>query len=199
MAHSEKIRVIVLKSIKYGEADLVLNVLTPQGGKLGCLARGARKSKKRFGGGVLEPTHFIEVVLRPSPRADGLATLEDAKLIEGFEGLRTSYERLEAGLAILEMTDRISQAGDSGSQHLFDLLGNGLKILQTASSIERTKTQFILKLLYQQGVLEAEPWMGIFLKTSLVDIEKTDAVITPAQQRWVTEQIETYLKTAERN
>ena len=199
MAQSEKIRVIVLKSIKYGEADLVLNVLTPQGGKIGCLARGARKSKKRFSGGVLEPTHFIEIVMRPSSRPDGLATIEDAKIIESFDGIRSSYDRLEAALSLLEMADRIAQAGDAESRSLFDLLGNGLKVLQTTSSIERTKVHFILKLLYSQGVLESETWMEIFLKTSLVDMEKIHAIITPQQQRWVLEQMQTYLKTAERS
>lgn len=197
--HVEKLRAIVLRRIKYGESDLVLHVLSPSGGKVSCLAKGALKSKRRFGGGVLEPTHFIEMELRPSPRADGLATLEEAHMIESFEGLRSSYERLEVALALIDMVDRVAQPGDAGSQHLFDLLGNGLRALQTATSPEILRAQFSLKLLYHQGVLETEPWMAPFLKTPLKIPEGAGVPSpTPGQQRWIHEQIEVYLKTAER-
>lgn len=199
MAALEKLRAIVLKRTKYGEGDLILHVLSPQGAKISCLARGALKSKRRFGGGVLEPTHYIEMLLRPSPRADAMGTLEEAKLIEGFDALRSSYERLDAGLALVDTVDRISQPGDTSSQHLFDLLGNGLRILQTAANVEKTRAHFMLKLLYQQGVLEAEPWMAPFLQAPLAESDNAAIpAVTPSQQRWIHEQVETYLKTAER-
>lgn len=199
MAAIEKLRAIILKRTKYGEGDLILHALTPQGGKVSCLARGALKSKKRFGGGVLEPTHYVEMLLRPSPRADGLGNLEEAKLIEGFDALRGSYERLDAGLAFVDTVDRISQPGDTSSQHLFDLLGNGLRAMQTAPNIEKARAHFMLKLLYHQGVLEPEAWMASYLHAplSIADGEALPAV-TPAQQRWIQEQVDTYLKTAER-
>lgn len=199
MSNVEKTRALVLKRTKYGEADLVLHALTPQGAKISCMARGALKSKRRFGGGVLEPTHYIEMLIRPSPRADGLGSLEEAKLIDGFEGLRSSYERLDTALSLVDTIDRICQPGDTGSNHLFDLLGNGLRILQTTRDIDRTKVHFLLKLLYHQGVLEAENWMGPFLSAPLSagDEAKLPAV-TGAQQKWMQEQVETYLKTAER-
>lgn len=196
--HVEKQKAIILKRTKYGEADLILNVLSPEGGKISCVAKAALKSRKRFGGGVLEPTHFVEMILRPNPRADALASVEEARLIEGFDGLRTSFDRLDTGLALVEMIDRIAQAGDSGSHHLFDLLGNGLRGLQKARSVESFRAQFGLKLLYHQGVLEVEPWMGPYLKAPLASPSDDLHEISPAQQRWVHEQIETYLKTAER-
>ena len=200
MAALEKHRAIVLKRTKYGEADLILHLLTPQGGTVSCLARGALKSKRRFAGGILEPTHYIEIVLRPSPRADGLGHLEEAKLLDGFDQVRTSYEKIETALSMVEMVDKIAQPGDTASNHLFDLLGNGLRGLQLTEEVQNFRVQFMLKLLYHQGVLDAEPWMGPFLKGSLlkgetaIDLPK----VTVSQQRWVEEQVSTYLKTAER-
>ena len=199
MAHLDKLRALVLKRTKYGESDLVLHMLTPQGGKISALARGALKSKRRFGGGILEPTHFIEVVLRPSPRADGMATLEEAKMVDAFDGLRTSYDRLDAALALVDTVNRIAQDGDTASAHLFDLLGNGLRNLQIAPNVESFRVQFSLKVLYHQGVLEVENWMGPFLKAPLSGTpEPALPIVTPGQQKWIFEQIEVYLKTAER-
>ncbi|MBX2994021.1 MAG: DNA repair protein RecO [Bdellovibrionaceae bacterium] len=199
MAALEKIRFFILKRTKFSEADLILQTLTPQGGKLSCLARGALKSKKRFNGGVLEPTHFVEAVIRPSAKADGLATVEEAKLIEAFEGLRTSYDRLETALQVAQIVDKVAQPNDQNSHHLFDLLGHTLRALQTAPSTVATKAQFELKFLYHQGVLEVEPWMGEYLKMSLSDLaSKSAAPLSAPQIKWIDSQIDTYLKTAER-
>jgi len=195
----EKSRFFILKRTKLGEADLVLHALNPQGAKVSCIARGALKSKKRFGGGVLEPTHYIEAVLRPSSKTDGLATLEEAKLLESFDKLRTSYDRLETALQIVEIIDRVAQSGDEHSAHLFDLLGNTMKALETTRSASATKAQFALKFLYRQGVLEPEGWMTAYLKTPLSELdEKKVEPLGAPQIRWIDQQIDVYLKTAER-
>ena len=59
-------RFIILKKMKYGESDLILHAISMQGEKLSFIARGALKSKKRFGGGVLEPTHFVSFTYKQS-------------------------------------------------------------------------------------------------------------------------------------
>lgn len=43
---------LVLRSVGYGEADLIVTLYTRARGRLVALARGARKSKRRFGGGL---------------------------------------------------------------------------------------------------------------------------------------------------
>ncbi len=40
---------LLLRRVEYGESDLVLTLLTQKVGKVSALARGARKSSKRFG------------------------------------------------------------------------------------------------------------------------------------------------------
>lgn len=69
---------LLLRRVEYGEADLVLTLLTQQLGKVSALARGARKSQKRFGG-ALEPMHTLSVELDARPGAE-LFTLLEAKL-----------------------------------------------------------------------------------------------------------------------
>ena len=45
---------IVLRTVDYGEADRVVTLFTREHGKLSALARGARKSVKRFGAASLK-------------------------------------------------------------------------------------------------------------------------------------------------
>ncbi|AFY02668.1 DNA repair protein RecO [Bdellovibrio bacteriovorus] len=162
-------RFIILKKMKYSESDLILHAISTQGEKLSFMARGALKSKKRFGGGVLEPTHFVSLTYKQSAEEGKLHVLQEATLINDFAGLRTDYDRLELALHILECVSKVSQEGDRHSEFLFNLLGHTLRALETAQDPLIVKMHFYLKFLLQQGVVDAEPWMAPFLKTNMAD------------------------------
>lgn len=193
-------RAIVLKRTPFSESDLILHLLNPQGEKVSCFARGALKSKKRFPGGVLEPTHFIEALLKPAKQADGLATIEEARLIDSFSDLRKDYENLESALFCLECVDKIATGGFSHSSSLFDLLGHTLRKLQSSKQPEFIKILFFIKVLYEQGVLEIEPWMSPLLKTKISELTDDSLLlssISSAQKSWIQEQIKNYMKHAQ--
>ena len=84
---------LLLRRVDYGEADLVLTLLTEKLGKVSALARGARKSVKRFGGS-LEPMHTLAVELDERPGAE-LFTLLESKL-------KTPRARIMDSLAAME-------------------------------------------------------------------------------------------------
>lgn len=155
--------------MKYSESDLILHAISPQGEKFSFIARGALKSKKRFGGGVLEPTHFVSLTFKHSKEEGKLHVLQEATLLNDFAGLRQDYDRLELALQILECVSKVSQEGDRNSEFLFNLLGHTLKALETAQDILVVKMHFYLKFLLQQGVVDAESWMAPFLKTTMAD------------------------------
>lgn len=159
----------VLKKTKYSESDLIIQALSHQGERVSFLARGALNSKKRFGGGVLEPTHLVECLYQNSKQENGLKVLKEAKILEAFEFLRKDYDLLELALFALDCVYRVSLEGDQQSQVVFQLLGHFFHCLGQTCDIQILKTQFIIKLLYQQGVLTPEPWMIPYLKTSLHD------------------------------
>jgi DNA repair protein RecO (recombination protein O) len=173
-----KDRFIILKKMKYGEADLILHALSSKGEKVSFMARAALKSKKRFGGGVLEPTHFVEFSYKHNSSEGQLSVLQEAHLINDFHGLRTSYDRLEFALYVLECMAKVSQEGDQHSEFLFNLLGNTLKALEGAEDVAILKMHFYLKFLHQQGVMTADPWMTPFLKTSLA----ASALLAPERE-----------------
>lgn len=164
----DKDKFIILKKMRYSEADLILHALSMRGEKLSFIARGALKSKKRFGGGVLEPTHFVSFTFKKASEQGKLHVLQEAQLLNDFPSLRIDYDRLELALHFLECVSKVSQEGDTSSEFLFNLLGNALKALEISSDILVTKMHFYLKFLFQQGVIQSEPWMGPFLKFSLL-------------------------------
>lgn len=164
-----KNRFIILRKIKYSEADLILHALSPQGEKMSFIARGALRSKKRFGGGVLEPTHFVNLIYKEASEAGQLNVLQEATLINDFAGIRKDYDRLELALHAIECVSKVSQEGDRNSEFLFNLLGHTLKAVEATQDPLILKMHFYLKFLLQQGVINAEPWMASFLKINLAD------------------------------
>ncbi len=154
-----KEKLFILRKIKYGDSDLILSCLTSNGARISLIARGAVKSKKRFGGGMLEPTHYILALYEDkSSKAseNPLHTLKEASLLNAFDGLRTDYSRIELALHFLQMIGDVVREGEIDSEELFNLLGNALKSAETSKNLELLKIHFEVKLLTHQGVLPLE-------------------------------------------
>jgi DNA repair protein RecO (recombination protein O) len=85
---------LLLRRVEYGESDLVVTLLTDTIGRVSALARGARKSVKRFGG-VIEPMHTLRIGYDDRSGAE-LVALREAKLERARPFLVTSLERMQA-------------------------------------------------------------------------------------------------------
>jgi DNA repair protein RecO (recombination protein O) len=103
---SFKTEAVVLRSIRYGEADRVLHLYTAARGRLGAIAKGSRKPRSRFGG-RLEPFFRLDLVLHEG-RGD-LATVTAAHTVEGHPHLRADGPALGAAAracdAVLRLLD----------------------------------------------------------------------------------------------
>lgn len=93
MSKTFKTEAIVLRSIRYGEADRILHLYSREYGRLGAIAKGSRKPKTRFGG-RLEPFFRLALVLHRG-RGD-LHTITSAETVEGFSNLRSSGAGISA-------------------------------------------------------------------------------------------------------
>lgn len=90
---------LVLDRVAYGERDLILTLLTRGHGLVSAMARSARGSRRRFGGGLdLFVVYQARLRLRPPPR---LSALVGADPIRQFPGILEDLARLEAGQAML--------------------------------------------------------------------------------------------------
>jgi DNA repair protein RecO (recombination protein O) len=85
---------LVLRVVHYGEADVILTLLTRALGKVSVMARGARKSTRRFAG-VLEPMHTLTVRIDERSGAD-LLGLGEAKISRTRMHLANDLGRLDA-------------------------------------------------------------------------------------------------------
>jgi len=172
---------IILRKMKYGEADLIIHALSTAGAKKSFIARSALKSKKRFGGGVLEPSHYVLLTYKEKKSDDQLNVLNEAVLIDDFKDIRADYDKLEFGLFMLNCAYHVSQEGDFDSHFLFNLVGHSLRQLGKTTNIQRFKLHFCLKFLFQQGVISVEDWMSPFLKINMSDSEQLDQVSDMAE------------------
>ncbi|HET7417715.1 MAG TPA: DNA repair protein RecO [Solirubrobacterales bacterium] len=101
-----KTEAVVLRSIRYGEADRILHLYSKDRGRIGAIAKGARKPRSRFGG-RLEPFFRLDLILHEG-RGD-LMTVTGATTVDGYPRLRSSGPALTAGAracdAVLRLLD----------------------------------------------------------------------------------------------
>ncbi len=85
---------LLLRRVDYGDSDLVLALFSEKLGRVSALARGARRSTKRFGG-VLEPLHTLSVRF-DEPRSGELFVLREARIVVPRTRLTSDLERMQA-------------------------------------------------------------------------------------------------------
>lgn len=156
-------RFFVLKRISQGDSNFVLKVFSRSYGKLTLIARGAARSVKRFGGGILEPPCLVDGVIKKSSREGQIHLLNEAKLVNAFEGLRKNFDQIETALAFMKSVDRLTEDEDSDSLALFQLLGNSLIALESCTQPNLLKVHFQVRLLALLGVLPRESDYATFL------------------------------------
>lgn len=89
---------LLVRSVPYGEADVVATFFTLTIGKVSAIVRGARRSTKRFGG-ALEPIHELFVTLEDRGRE--LCTLKEARVAVPRLGIVGDLDAMEtAGRAL---------------------------------------------------------------------------------------------------
>ena len=122
---------ILLRSVDYGESDRIVHLLTSDSGRLTAIAKGARRSQKRFPG-TLDVFNHLSIRGRARPRAS-MAFLEQARLISPFLGLRADAARYAMASFLVEMLDRLSPEGIKGpeAEHLFVYATESLGLLET--------------------------------------------------------------------
>ncbi|OFX20795.1 MAG: DNA repair protein RecO [Anaeromyxobacter sp. RBG_16_69_14] len=92
MSDPLKLTGVVLRTVDYGESDRVVALFTEERGKVSAFARGARASRRRFGG-ALEPFTLLRAEARERRSADLLA-LESVSVVRGFGGIRGDLARI---------------------------------------------------------------------------------------------------------
>src|SRR5436190_18953589 len=109
MPGTYKTEAIVLRSIRYGEADRVLHLYSATRGRLGAIAKGSRRPRSRFGG-RLEPFFRLDLVLHQG--RGQLATVTSAATVEGYPRLRSSGAGIGAAARACDAVLRLLDAAE---------------------------------------------------------------------------------------
>jgi DNA repair protein RecO (recombination protein O) len=149
VAGSLKTEGIVLRSLRYGEADRILHLYTPDRGRVSAIAKGVRRAKSRFGG-RLEPFFRIDLVLYEG-RGD-LLTVTSAETVAAHPRLREDAAALDGAARACEAVARVFDDGDP-HRGVYHLLANELALLdgEPALAGRANALAFRLKLLLAAG------------------------------------------------
>jgi DNA repair protein RecO (recombination protein O) len=104
MSNTYKTEAIVLRKLRYGEADSILHLYSQQHGRIGAIAKGVRRSRSRFGG-RLEPFFRLELVLHEG-RGD-LATITSASTVDGYAQLRERADSIDSAAKVGDFVLRL--------------------------------------------------------------------------------------------
>ncbi len=156
-------RALLLRATPYRDSDLVVDLLTPEHGRVATLARGARRSRRRFGG-VLDYFNLLQIELTRG-RGGGLGSLGSVELLGSWDVLRTDVDAYCAGSHLLDLARLGTREGDAAPE-LFRLLLGGLDALQRGAHPASLARVFQVQALARLGYAPAAchcPGCGVAL------------------------------------
>ena len=145
-----KTEAVVLRSIRYGEADRILHLYTPGRGRLAAIAKGVRRTHSRFGA-RLEP--FFRIGIEMHEGRGELLTVTGAQTVDAHPRLRGDGPALHAAARACDAVARIFETAEP-HPHVFNLLCRQLKLLdqQPQAAGRAGSLAFRLKLLHAAGL-----------------------------------------------
>lgn len=156
----------VLRSRNYGESDRILVLLTEDMGKVSAIAKGARRSVKRFAGGALEPFQELAVRLDRKPQYS-LAFLHESRALGSNATLASNLDAFAWASYLTELTE-VMTADRDPCRDLFALYKEVIGRLGR-DLIEPLAHHFVL------GLLERSGWAPDFGVCGICSEPVTDA------------------------
>jgi len=144
---------IVLRSLRYGEADRILHLYTPERGRVGAIAKGVRRIRSRFGG-RLEPFSRVRLICHEG-RGD-LLTVTSVETLDAYARLRDGAATLDCAARACDAVARMFETEDPHPA-VYNLLANELALLAGApeQATHANALAFRLKLLVAAGLAPA--------------------------------------------
>ena len=154
MGRTYKTEAVILRSLRYSEADRILHVYTRERGRIGAIAKGARKTKSRFGA-RLEPLSHAELMLHEG--SGELHTVTGVDLLRSHHAVREQPYRLAVGQIGAEAMLRLFVEPEPNARG-FEAVTRFLDLLDDLPVGEHARLDplglsFQLKLLWLSGYL----------------------------------------------
>ena len=108
---------IVIRTMDYGETNKILTLYTKEFGKIGVMARGAKRPKSRLSS-ISQLFTYGSYLFQKSP---GLGVLNQGEIIDTFRSVRADLTVTSYAVYVLELFDKLTDERVP-STSLFDLL-----------------------------------------------------------------------------
>jgi len=150
-----KTEAVVLRSLRFSEADRILHLYTRERGRIGAIAKGVRKTKSRFGA-RLEPLSHAELMLHEG--SGELHTVTGVELVRSHRAAREEPYRLGVGLIGAEAMLKLFAEPEPNAR-AFEALTRFLDLVDEAqaepasTALDPLALSFQLKLLWLSGYL----------------------------------------------
>ncbi len=142
-----KIEGIVIRSIDYGESNKIITIYSQETGKIGLMARGAKKTNSRLSS-ISQLFTYGHFLYRSSK---GLGTLTQGEIISSFRSIREDLFKTAYSAYIVELLDKLTE-DKQPSASLFSLLYNTLHYINDDYDAEVLTFIFETKMLYVAGI-----------------------------------------------
>ena len=134
----------------YSESSQIVTLFARASGKVRAIAKGSRRPKGRFGGGI-DVLCAGSIIFTPPRGESALATLIEYELTESFPLLRRELLALNCGQYAAELVGQFTADLDP-HEDLYDILTCTLKQLETHQRCELALLNFELNLLREVGL-----------------------------------------------
>jgi len=181
---------IVIRSLHYGESDKILTFLTRDFGKLKGIAKGARRSKKRFQNALGLFSHLRLIFF--DREAMGLVRVESADILHAFPGISEDLRKIYFGNYYLELVNEMAGEREVNTG-AFELLLAFLFDLESNDPKEEWLRMFEIRVLslfgYRPNMVRCglcnKGWEELEERPSLFfSIEKGSLVCDRCSKRW---------------
>ncbi len=176
MPHQEIITpAVVVRTRAFGESDKIVTFLTRDLGKIAGIAKGARRSKRRFVN-VLEPFTHVDVTLRLRQGSD-LAFVNACVLVDAPISIASDLMKFAYASYVLELTDRMVREHEAGPD-TYELVRDALALIESCAAEAGVLRAFELHLLRLTGY---EPELDRCRRCSTAVTSGTTMYVHPAR------------------
>jgi DNA repair protein RecO (recombination protein O) len=145
---SKAVEAIILQVRPYGESDLIIDFFTSHWGRMRGIAKGAKKSKKRFIH-CLEPLNWVSLSLFEKQN-NALVRIDQGELIHPFLGIRKNFVKWGQAAYFCEMIKELFAIGDTNLS-AFELVRESLHVLEQGNRDQEVFGIFQIRLLKIAG------------------------------------------------
>jgi DNA repair protein RecO (recombination protein O) len=136
---------VVLRTMRLGEADRIVTMMTKGHGKVRAVAKGVRRTRSKFGA-RLEPLSHVTMLCWQGRELD---IVNQAEVTDTFRAVREDLARVAKAFTVLEVVDQLAQERHANPR-LYDMVVGALRALN-ATDAPLLVPAFCLKVLALEG------------------------------------------------